>query len=220
VDFDAVLFDFSGTLFHVESAAAAVAATLGPDAAHFVPDLERFGAINGSGRPEELPKHLEDVWERRDLSHEAHRAAYSGLGRYAGLSREQADLVYDRGVTPAAWQPFPDTVEVLRRLHDDAVPVAVVSNIGWDPRPVLAAYGVAQYLPVLVLSDERGVMKPDLEIFRMAVADLDVEAARTLMIGDNPEADGAVAQLGAAFRLVSPHADRSPTSLLDAVNGR
>jgi putative hydrolase of the HAD superfamily len=220
VQFDAVLFDFSGTLFHVESAAAAVAATLGLDAAHFVPELERLGAINGSGRPAELPRHLEDVWERRDLSREAHRAAYSGLGRYAGLSREQADLVYDRGVRPAAWRPFPDTVEILRRLHDDGVPVAVVSNIGWDPRPVLAAYGVEQYLPVLVLSDERGVMKPDLAIFRMAADDLDVDPTHTLMIGDNPEVDGAMTQLGATFRLVSPRADRSPTALLDAVNGR
>jgi hypothetical protein len=58
VPYDAVLFDFSGTLFHIESAADAVAATLGPDAARFVSDLERFGAINGSRTPAELPDHL------------------------------------------------------------------------------------------------------------------------------------------------------------------
>lgn len=218
--FDAVLFDFSGTLFHIESAAEAVAAALGPDGARFVSDLERFGAINGSGTPAELPEHLVDVWERRDLSHDAHRAAYSGLGRYAGLSCEQADLVYDRGVTPAAWHPFPDTVEVLRRLYEGAVPVAVVSNIGWDPRPVLAAYGVIEYLPVLVLSDERGVLKPDPSIFRMAIAELDADPARTVMVGDNAHADGAATAIGCAFRLVSPQADRSPTALLDAVTAR
>ena len=34
------------------------------------------------------------------------------------------------------------------------------------------------------------------------------------MIGDNPEVDGAMTQLGATFRLVSPRADRSPTALV------
>jgi putative hydrolase of the HAD superfamily len=139
---------------------------------------------------------------------------------HAGLTRAQADLVYDRGLTPAAWHPFPDTLQVLRHLHQDAVPVAVVSNIGWDPRPVFAAYGVAEYLPVLVLSDERGVTKPDPAIFRIAVAEVGVDPARTVMIGDNAQADGAATRIGCAFRLVSPRADRSPTTLLDAVNGR
>jgi HAD superfamily hydrolase (TIGR01509 family) len=215
--FAAVLFDFSGTLFHVESAAEAVAATLGPDFAEWGPKLQRAGAINGSDTPDDLPAHLAEVWERRDLSRDAHKAAYSGLSVHAGLTREQAELVYARGTSPQAWHPYPDTAPVLHQLRDQRVPVAVVSNIGWDPRPVIAAYGLTDCLPVLVLSDERGVIKPDRRIFEIAVAELGVDATRTVMVGDNPRADAAATEIGATFRLVPSDPDRPADTLLRAV---
>ncbi len=216
--FDAVLFDFSGTLFHVETAAEALEAALGPQFVSWAPALERWGAINGSSTPDELPEHLADVWARRDLDRAAHRAAYSGLAVHAGLTREQADRLYDRGTTPAAWLPFPDTAAVLRELHAARTPVAVVSNIGWDPRPVIAAYGLTDYLPVLVLSDERGVLKPDARIFEFALAELGADPARTVMVGDNPDADGGASALGCTFRLVAASPDRPADSLLRAVS--
>ena len=216
--FDAVLFDFSGTLFHIETAAEALEAALGPDFVSWAPALERWGAINGSRTPDDLPEHLVDVWERRDLDRAAHRAAYSGLSLHAGLSPEQADLIYDRGTTPQAWHPFADTAPVLYQLRETNTPVAVVSNIGWDPRPVIAAYGLTDYLPVLVLSDERGVLKPDPRIFELALAEVGADPARTVMVGDNAEADGAAAGLGCTFRLVSPTPDRPADALLRAVN--
>jgi HAD superfamily hydrolase (TIGR01509 family) len=213
----AVLFDFSGTLFRVEDARTAVRAALGEPFLHLAPALQRWGAINGSDTPDGLPTSLADVWARRDLTPEAHRAAYSGLAVHAGLTRPQADLVYERGVSPAAWRPYPDTGAVLRRLHAAGVPVAVVSNIGWDPRPVLREYGVAEYLPDLVLSDELGVMKPDPEIFRTACARLGVPPQQTVMIGDNPVADGGAAAIGCRFVLVPSAADRPEDTLLRAV---
>lgn len=214
---DAVLFDFSGTLFHIESAADELAAALGPEFVRLAPEMERWSAINGSGTPDELPEELADVWARRDLSREAHRAAYSGLAIRAGLTAEQAVRVYARGVSPQAWHPFPDTAQALRRLARDRVPVAVVSNIGWDPRPVIAAHGLTDELPVLVLSDERGVQKPDPAIFEMAVAELGVAAQQTLMVGDNPETDGGAQAIGCAFRLVPSAPDRPADTLLRAV---
>jgi putative hydrolase of the HAD superfamily len=216
--FDAVLFDFSGTLFHVESAAEALEAALGPEFVSWAPALKRWGAINGSGTPDELPEHLAEAWARRDLDRAAHRAAYSGLSVHAGLTREQADRLYDRGTTPQAWHPFADTAPVLHKLHAEQTSVAVVSNIGWDPRPVIAAYGLTEYLPVLVLSDERGVLKPDPRIFEIALAELDADPARAVMVGDNPDADGGAAALGCTFRLVAASPDRPAGSLLRAIS--
>jgi HAD superfamily hydrolase (TIGR01509 family) len=83
---------------------------------------------------------------------------------------------------------------------------------------VIAAYGFTDYLPVLVLSDERGVLKPDRRIFELAVAELGVDPARTVMVGDNAEADGAATALGCSFRLVSPTPDRPADALLRAVS--
>ena len=213
----AVLFDFSGTLFHIESAEDALRAALGPEHVGWAPELVRLGAINGSSTSADLPAHLVDVWERRDLSPDAHRAAYSGLSVHAGLSAEQADAVYERGIAPEAWHPYPDTVATLHRLRAAGVPVALISNIGWDPVPVLRRHGVLDDIDVLVLSDQRGVMKPDPEIFRLACTELGVAPGECVMIGDNPDADGGATALGIDFRLVpADPADRAPDALLRA----
>ncbi|SHG57161.1 putative hydrolase of the HAD superfamily [Jatrophihabitans endophyticus] len=213
-----MLFDFSGTLFFIESADEALRAALGPEFVGWAPRLRDLGAINGSTEPRETPPHLAELWERRDLSAEAHRAAYSGLSRHAGLSEEQAAALYDRGVLPAAWRPYPDTVRVLRRLRELRIPTALVSNIGWDPRPVLAAHGVADCLDVLVLSDEQGVVKPDPEIFRRACAALAADPTDCVMVGDSVRADQGCEALGIRFALVSSvAAEREPDALLHAV---
>ena len=214
----AVLFDFSGTLFHIESAPESLLRALGPDYLHLAAAMERFGGINGSTTPRELPEELADVWARRDLSMQAHHDAYSGLSMHAGLNRHEAETLYRHGVSAQAWHPFADTIPLLRRLHAHGVPVAVISNIGWDPRPVLARYGVDADLDALVLSYEVGVEKPDPEIFRLACAALQVSPGEALMVGDNPTADGASTQLGIPFVQVSPDpAVRRPDELTAAV---
>jgi putative hydrolase of the HAD superfamily len=213
-----ILFDFSGTLFHIESAEEAVRAALGPDLASHAGELTRLGAINGSGPPADLPAHLAQVWAARDLSAAAHRAAYSGSARHAGLTAEQAHELYERGISPDAWTPYPDTGEVLDRLRRAGIPVAIVSNIGWDPRPVFARWGVSDLFAALVLSYERGVIKPDPQVFLIACAELGVRPQDALMIGDNPEADGAAAAVGCRFVLVpSDPAQRRADALLRAV---
>ena len=214
----AVLFDFSGTLFHVESAHDALVGALGPEFAHWAPTLHRLGAINGSLEPGELPDDLVDAWRNRDLSAAAHRAAYSGLSRYAGLTDEQAEKVYVRGIGPDAWAPYPDTVEVLTRLRAAGVPVAVVSNTGWDLRPVFAHYRVLDLVDAMVLSYEHEVEKPDPEIFRLACRELGVAPADALMVGDNPVADAGAIAVGSRFVLVpADPAVRPPDALLRAV---
>lgn len=214
----AVLLDFSDTLFHNESAEQALLAALGPEHVHRADELRRVGGLNGSRRPDDVPAALSDAWDRRDLDPAAHRRAYAGSSRLAGLSDEQAEALYDRGISAEAWHPYPDTIRVLRVLHAAGVGVAVVSNIGWDPRPVLNRYGVTDDVDVLVLSDERGVLKPDREIFRIACAELGVAATEALMVGDHATNDGAAVELGLGFALVDPDpVRRRPDALLRAV---
>jgi HAD superfamily hydrolase (TIGR01493 family) len=214
------LFDFSGTLFHIEPAAVSLLRAIGPDAVALAAEVMRYGGINGAGRPNELPAELDDVWAQRDLSTDAHRAAYSSLSMRAGLDRAQADRLYDHGVSASAWHPYPDTIRVLRTLRANRVPVAVVSNIGWDPRPVLARYGVDVDIDLLVLSYERGIEKPDPRIFELACAELGVRPADAVMIGDNPDNDGGSRAIGTPFVEVRDEpATRGADELTRAVPG-
>lgn len=224
----AVLFDFSGTLFRVEDTASWLGAVLSDagiavpphEFAEHVARLERAGALGGGPPPQEVPESLRTAWEERDLSPEQHHVAYTGLTRHAGTPwPELADALYERSCRPEAWHPYPDTLEVLRRLRASRTPVALVSNIGWDPRPVLRQYGADELMDACVLSYEQEHAKPDPELFRIACRHLGVQPDEVLMVGDSRAADGGATAVGARVRFVDPllPADR-PSALLGAVS--
>ncbi|MGI5441601.1 HAD family hydrolase [Streptomyces shenzhenensis] len=224
----AVLFDFSGTLFRVESTESWLRAVLA-EAAVSLPEpeltataqaLETAGALPGGADPARLPEDLAGVWAVRDESAELHRAAYTGLSRRVPLPDPGLhDALYERHMSPAAWSPYPDTAEVLRTLRERGVAVGVVSNIGWDLRPVFRAHGLDAYVDAYVLSYEHGVQKPDPRLFSVACEALGAAPREVLMVGDSRPADGGAAALGCRVHFVDhlPVAER-PDALLPVLD--
>ncbi|GAA2422972.1 HAD-IA family hydrolase [Streptomyces macrosporus] len=218
-----VLFDFSGTLLRVEPTEVWLRAVL-DEAGVVLPDgetarlaaaLEEAGALPGGSSPRALPADLREPWRERDRSAAHHRAVYTALARRVPLPRpELYDALYDRHMRPEAWRPYPDTAEVLGALRERGVPVAVVSNIGWDLRPVFRAHGLDRHVDAYVLSYEHGVQKPEPEIFRLACAALGVSPEEALMVGDDRHADAGAAALGCSVHLVDHlPCDRRPDGL-------
>ncbi|WP_327664744.1 MULTISPECIES: HAD family hydrolase [unclassified Streptomyces] len=213
----AVLFDFSGTLFRIESTESWLRAVLDeselalPDAefTRATEGLEAAGALpGGSTDPVNVPEHLAELIAVRDVDASRHRAAYTGLARQVPLPDERLyDALYDRHMTPAAWRPYPDAREVLAGLRERGVPVAVISNIGWDPRPVFAGHGLDGFVDAYVLSYRHGVTKPHPRLFAAACEELGVAPGDALMVGDDRLADGGAAELGCAVHFV----DHLPT---------
>ncbi|MER5427856.1 HAD-IA family hydrolase [Streptomyces sp. NPDC002588] len=215
----AVLFDFSGTLFRIESTESWLRAVLGeagltlPEAelTETARELETAGALPGGANPVRVPDEMAQVWGVRDASSSSHRAAYTGLARQVPLPDPVLyDALYDRHMTPAAWAPYPDTLEVLSGLRERGVAVGVVSNIGWDLRPVFRQHGLDRFVDVYVLSYEHGVQKPDPRLFTVACEALGADPRETLMVGDDRRADGGAAALGCAVHFVDhlPAAER------------
>lgn len=215
-----VLFDFSGTLFRIESTESWLRAVLA-EAGAALPEteivraaerLEAAGALAGGAPPEDpLPDDLAALWAVRDRSAEEHRAAYTALSHRVPLPGPGLhDALYDRHMTPAAWRPYPDTAEVLDALRARGVAIGVISNIGWDLRPVFREHGVDHYVDAYVLSYEHGVQKPDTRLFALACDALGVAPGDTLMVGDSRHADGGAADLGCAVHFVDhrPVAER------------
>lgn len=213
-----VMFDFSGTLLRVESCESwlravlhAEGVTAGDDeVTAYARELDRAGALPGGSPPLRIPPELAEVCAERDLDAERHRRAYTGLSRTVALPWDLHDALYERHMAPAAWTPYPDTAEVLRTLRERGVPVAVVSNIGWDLRPVFRAHGLDRWVDVFVLSFEHEIQKPDPRIFRIACEGLGLPPEQTAMVGDSRQADGGAAALGCPVHLVDhlPAADR------------
>ncbi|WP_055524393.1 HAD family hydrolase [Streptomyces graminilatus] len=207
----AVLFDFSGTLFRVESTGSWLRAVLAerglalpePELTVTAQALEAAGALPGGASPERLPEELSALWGIRDESPEAHRAAYTGLARQVPLPEPALyDALYERHMTPAAWSPYADAAEVLGGLKERGIPVGVVSNIGWDLRPVFREHGLDAHVDAYVLSYEHGVQKPDPRLFEVACDALGVVPQDVLMVGDDRRADGGAAALGCAVHFV------------------
>lgn len=104
-----VLFDFSGTLFRIESVRSWLAAALAErevsvDEAAFeryVRELEAAGALPGGPAPQRVPEDLAQLWATRDESVDRHRAAYTGLARQVALPDPGLyDALYERHRSP------------------------------------------------------------------------------------------------------------------------
>ncbi|MFE7466546.1 HAD family hydrolase [Streptomyces sp. NPDC057499] len=206
-----VLFDFSGTLFRIEPVRSWLRAVLTgrgitvDESAfeRYAGELEAAGALPGGPAPRHVPAALATAWATRDESARAHREAYTALARQVALPDPGLyDALYERHRMPAAWQPYPDTAEVLGALHGSGVRVGVVSNIGWDLRPVFRAHGLDGLVDAYVLSYEHGIQKPDSRIFHIACTSLGVDPTDVVMVGDEREADGGAAALGCDVRFV------------------
>ncbi|MEU8508131.1 HAD-IA family hydrolase [Streptomyces brevispora] len=214
-----VLFDFSGTLFRIESVRSWLAAALAElglsvDEAAFdryATELEAACALPGGPTAPRVPEALAEAWASRDESAHLHRVAYTGLARQVALPDPGLyDALYERHRTPVAWAPYPDAAEVLGALAGSGIRIGVVSNIGWDLRPVFRAHGLDAFVDAYVLSFEHGIQKPDARLFRTACTLLGQHPTDVVMVGDSRHADGGAAALGCEVRFVehAPLAER------------
>jgi HAD superfamily hydrolase (TIGR01509 family) len=221
----AVLFDFHGTLAQVEdpvdwvvAAAKACGASLDRLRATVLADRLVMAGRAGGPVPTRIPPHLLETWAERDLYPHAHRAAYTGLAASVDAGIEGlAEALYERLLRAEGWALYADTLPTLRALRAAAVPVAVISNIGFDIRPIAADLGFAPLVDRFVLSYEVGRCKPDPAIFMTACAALRVEPEAVLMVGDTPGDAGAVA-LGCTALVVPAGAPGTVNGLAGALD--
>ncbi|WP_114454370.1 HAD family hydrolase [Halopolyspora algeriensis] len=207
----AVLFDFSGTLFRLEQDESWLDDLTDDFGYGWDPEaqaelMRRMTAP--VGQVAELPAEYQDAWERRDLDPRLHRKVYLEVLRRSGVTEQQAESLYGRLVDPDCWTPYPDTVEVLRRLHAAGIRIAVISNIAFDIRPAFERLGVAELIDEVVMSYVEGAIKPDPKLFLRACERLEVAPEQALMVGDSREADGGAADVGCRVGIVDP----TPTS--------
>jgi HAD superfamily hydrolase (TIGR01549 family) len=196
-----VLFDLGDTLVGrigghhsiVEEAAARGVSVAESDALRVWDDIQARART-----PEEIAK-------GRDLSSEAHREAWTALYAAAEVFADgMGRALYEREIDPDRWVPFTDSEPTLHALHDAGVPVGVVSDTGWDYRPVFERLGWLHLFDAIVFSYEHGAAKPTPALFTTACAQLGVEPGQVLMVGDNALTDGGAIATGLSVLLLPP----------------
>ena len=201
---DAVLFDFAGTLFMpraadelVLDAARGLGLDLAADDMRRLSDDYTAAGVPGGPYPTTVPDDVASLYERRDLSSKNHRAAYLGL--LSNVDHPHPGLpaaIYDRILEPEGWLPYADARQVVDELERRGMRVGLISNVGFDIRPILRGHGFRQLARSPTLSYELGVIKPDRRIFEAALSALGADASATLMVGDHPEVDRGGEALG------------------------
>jgi putative hydrolase of the HAD superfamily len=200
----AVLFDFAGTLFMpappevlLGRAAAAVEVDLPESRLNELgAEYERAG-VPGAPYPERVPDDLQDLYATRDDSPANHRRAALALAaRVEQPHPALPEAFYDELLRPRSWVPYEDARTVVEELETRGVRVGMISNIGFDIRPVLREHGFAGLAERAALSFEVGATKPSAELFEAGLEQLGTMAEETLMVGDNAAADGGATGLG------------------------
>ena len=207
--FRAVLFDFAGTLFMpappevmMQSALRSLDLATEPGTVkRLARDYARAG-IAGGPYPDQVPDALAPLYAQRDLSPENHRRAYVGLMSQVAGPPGLPEAFYAGLLRPENWVPYADVPAVVETLDAQGIVIGVISNVGFDLRPILRGHGLAALAERLTMSFEVGATKPDPAIFRAALGTLGTRPGETLVVGDNAEADDGGLALGMATLLL------------------
>ena len=116
----------------------------------------------------------------------------SGVAPRPELLRALVDR--DRDLQLATARLYDDAIGFLKEIRARGIKIAIVSNCTEHTRPLLTELGIDVLVDALVLSCEVGAAKPDAEIFRYALDQLDVAAGAAVFVDDQADyCAGAVA---------------------------
>jgi len=110
----------------------------------------------------------------------------------AGLEEETSELacdIYTEFGHADRWQPYPDVLPTLAKLSDAGFKIGLVSN--WDTRltSLSVNIGLSKYLDFVISSANVGMLKPQPQIFELALERAGVGPAEAMHIGDHYYAD-------------------------------
>lgn len=106
-----------------------------------------------------------------------------------------------------AWRLFPETLPLLHELRDLGHRLGLLTN-GTETQQLdkLARTGLADAFDVVCISERIGFQKPDVRAFHALAAQLDVDPADCLFVGDDPERDVTGARAAGMRAVLVDHA--------------
>jgi putative hydrolase of the HAD superfamily len=208
----AVLFDFSGTLFQIDSYASRIRSAMG----RHVDESEMEKLLDGLEAGLSDP-HVVETQRGRDVSSRAHRHAFTTWYASVPELAPYADTLYRQLQDPAHWLLYSDAEPTVAQLHQSGVRLGVVSDVGWDLRPTFAHHGLSHFFSAWVHSYEHDMEKPDPRLFHHACQEVGADPAEVLMVGDHPAKDGGAAAAGMRAYVLPAGAAPGAHRGLDAV---
>jgi len=93
-------------------------------------------------------------------------------------------------VYPECAMPMPGLRKTLDAIKAMGLPIGAITN-GWGDVQYkkIGMLGVRSYMKSITCAEQAGARKPDVRIFRKALASLGAKPEEAVHIGDNPDAD-------------------------------
>jgi putative hydrolase of the HAD superfamily len=123
----------------------------------------------------------------RELFTSAYQAGLPSVpevGDDSELAARLATAIYDTYHDTSHWSLYPDVLPTLEALRSAGIALGIVSDWGHGLIALVLELGLSDYLEFVVVSSRIGVAKPDPEVFRLALARIDVAPEAAAYIGD------------------------------------
>jgi 2-haloalkanoic acid dehalogenase type II len=186
-----VLFDLDDTLFdHANTARAALAATAANRASLQGVDLEALYQ-----QYSEVLEEVHPLVMKGHYTYEAARQLRFGrlVAPYEAQPATQADIALLAEQHYAHYRqlrrPVPGALALLQALKPNYRIGIVTNNRTAEQEDKLRFLGMSHLVDALITSEEVGVLKPDPQIYEVALHRLHATPAETVMVGDNWQAD-------------------------------
>lgn len=123
--------------------------------------------------------------------HEFFRSVNARMIEHLGFAPDDRmlDAVENAFAKQVAWKPYPEAIPILKDLRDAGYRLGVISNASHGLPETLRKIGLAPFFETITYSFAVGAEKPDVRIFRRAVAEANTTENLTLHVGDSFEAD-------------------------------
>jgi putative hydrolase of the HAD superfamily len=191
--YKAIFFDVGNTLLLPYPSAADICAEVLGWHGHQVDPIDLSRALDFADRAyEEKYRQDDSFWMKEADTANFWIELYELMLSQAGVEDDTTALatdIYTEFGYAQRWQPYPDVLPVLTRLSESGYTIGLVSN--WDTRLTSLSIdmGLSKYLDFVISSASVGLLKPQPEIFELALDRAGVTANEAMHVGDHYYAD-------------------------------
>ncbi|PLX02792.1 MAG: noncanonical pyrimidine nucleotidase, YjjG family [Marinilabiliales bacterium] len=191
-----IFFDLDRTLWDFETSALEAFEII-----HDKYKLTEIGVESGKQFHDAYTFHNEKLWNLYrvgEISKEILKGKrfHLTLQEFGVSDKNLAEKIGDEYTTisPKLVNLFPNSIEILEYLFDK-YPLHIITNGFSEVQAVkLKSSGMDKYFQEVITSEDAGVKKPDLRIFKYALERAKATSGESLMIGDDYEVDIVGAQ--------------------------